>query len=355
MSLTPDNLSDLNLAPPSWDWQPHQRVIAEQIAASTKKIIILEAEPGTGKSLIPIAAAKSIGKSAIVLTQTRQLEDQYMRDFPSLVKMEGRRWFTCNVTGGKADQAPCTVGVRCDKAGQWNRETKMPIGNPECNYFRHKAKARRAQISIHNYAYWLGEVQSAGIFSQPDWIVCDEAHELDRLLMENGAVEVAYTNMHKFKVTPSNTINSLDDLCDWADYAEPIITESIRQLAGRAADLGMPVDSIDGLRPVIDLDHVVRNEQVMEVITEYRAAIQLQDAIIHIRSRRDDDKYVIDRDDRSVSIKPIFGAASFRQLVNTARDKVINTWPLVKTGTHQLHRKTSDGQFKPYSHVYPIT
>lgn len=327
MTLVPTTLRDIRIAPPLWEWREGQHDLAERIAASDKKIIIMEAEPGVGKSVIPIAAAKSQGKNAIVLVQTRQLEAQYLRDFPSMKMMQGRRWFKCNIGAGNADSAPCTIGVRCELAGRWDRVTKQPIGTPTCHYFRQKAAAKRAQVSIHNYAYWLGESQSAGIFASTDWIICDEAHELDRILMANDVIEISFTSMADFSIYPQRSMpTNIEGVVAWAKRSQPAVDERITNIIQRAEAAGLPIDTetASGVpRPVIAAEAIPKSDVIMKIISELRTANNLYDSIGRIASLRDDSTWVVDRDDRALFLKPIFGRLGFKQILLAAKEKVI--------------------------------
>src|SRR3990167_4796158 len=91
-------------------WRHGQREAIEAIAESKKRIIILEAPPGTGKSGIAIGAARLMGaRRSVVLCSTLQLMDQYLATAPDLKTVRGRANFDCMVQPTTADDAPCTV------------------------------------------------------------------------------------------------------------------------------------------------------------------------------------------------------------------------------------------------------
>ena len=70
------------------EWRPGQRETVERVLAAFlkgKKTVILEAPTGSGKSLIAAAVAKSLGLTTMILTQTKQLGQQYIDSFDFII------------------------------------------------------------------------------------------------------------------------------------------------------------------------------------------------------------------------------------------------------------------------------
>jgi Rad3-related DNA helicase len=136
---------------------------------------MLVAPTGFGKSLAYMAMAQLSGGRTVVLTATKALQDQLVRDFAvlGLYDVRGRSAYECTLAryvpslahltrpGMTAANAPCRFGFKCplqEAAG--------------CPYFDRVKQARREQLVVTNYDFWLyndiGEV---------DLLVMDEAHQ----------------------------------------------------------------------------------------------------------------------------------------------------------------------------------
>ena len=76
-----------------------QSLVLKEIStgfASGHKYIILEAPTGFGKSPVAIAVALTLGTNYIC-TSTKDLQSQYVRDFPFLKIAKGKNNFSCEV------------------------------------------------------------------------------------------------------------------------------------------------------------------------------------------------------------------------------------------------------------------
>lgn len=310
MTTVPAELRDLKLTPKDWVWRPGQREAAQAVLDSKKKIVLLEMECGAGKSLIPIAAATTARVRTAVLIQTIQLQEQYQRDFP-VELMVGRRHYTCNVNDGPADRAPCTAGIRCSLKGSW--KNGMPIGAaPQCNYFAAKAINATAPISIQNYAFWLSETANDGSsFSSMDWIICDEAHEIDQICMQAGIIELTYSILDDIK--SPELPRKIEDVPAFA-------TECDKLLATYIATHNLQIVDLEGDYQ-IDLS---TNKSEMEKIARLR---RFRRSLEQLRDLTPDDfdKWVIDDtgSQHMWQVKPIFGKYAFRRIIDAAQHKVV--------------------------------
>jgi Rad3-related DNA helicase len=78
------------------------------------RYIVLEAGTGTGKSAIAATLA-NIADSSYILTVTKQLQDQYLKDFNEFKVVKGRSNFKCRQYPGHAcDEGKCILeGYNC--------------------------------------------------------------------------------------------------------------------------------------------------------------------------------------------------------------------------------------------------
>lgn len=94
------------------------------------KIVVLEAPTGFGKSPVAIALARALG-SSYICSATKDLQTQYVRDFPFLRAVKGMGNFTCPV---KEDFIKNGT-YACGKCGILNRNEAKKRTNPdECDH-----------------------------------------------------------------------------------------------------------------------------------------------------------------------------------------------------------------------------
>jgi len=155
--------SHLGFRQPSW--RPGQLPAIARITDSRQSTRFsgLSAPTGFGKSLVYLAAAKLIGRT-VVLTSTKALQDQLVRDVPDAVTVKGRSEFPCLYHGGRhtAEAGVCRMRVRC------------PYKDNGCRYWLQIEYAKLADLVITNYAFWL--TARAADLRDFDLLVLDEAH-----------------------------------------------------------------------------------------------------------------------------------------------------------------------------------
>jgi len=316
--VIPNDLGSLNITPPNWQWQGDQQELANRIANSTKKIIMLEAECGTGKSVIPIAAAAAAGKEAVILIRTIQLQEQYLRDINGLVMLTGRSRYQCEITGNSAEWAPCTIGMRCSLKGQWRRG--KPLTTPECSYYRHKAVAANSQFKVLNYSYWLREIRGVqSTFDRVDWIVCDEAHEIEQVLMDAGIIIMRRSSVKNYiaEVPDDKTV---EGWMEWANKHASAVGKLLATVTAQAKEAGLIEDPESPPLYVLDPN----SAEAKAIIERFRELKALSENLSEILAITDPEKWVYDgSDNRAYLIEPCYGAPAFKKLLACANDKVI--------------------------------
>ena len=149
-------------------WRPQQVQALDWLVSHTKRFSEANLPVGTGKSLIAWAYPKLLGARAVILTETRGLQDQYERDLreAGLYDIRGMQNYPCHalVDLEKCDAGPCLDGEAC----VWR--------NAGCAYFDREKEAANAQIIVTNYAYWYAH--ESGVLGPRDVLICDEAHSL---------------------------------------------------------------------------------------------------------------------------------------------------------------------------------
>jgi Rad3-related DNA helicase len=332
--VVPERLSDILGAPKGYEWREQQPELTQKILDSDKPVVMLQAEPGVGKTLMAWAVTQLSPGSSIILVQTRQLERQYLGDHGDLRMIEGRSHFTCNLTGDRASEAPCTVGVRCDLKGKRARGTNFYRVVPTCNYYLTKMKAEQAKASVHNYAYWLGETRynTETRFKDKAWIVCDEAHQIQQILMASEVIDLRYKQLisHGLLRPPED---SIEKLIAWANDSYDVVEIERNEKIIQARAAGLPIPDDDGeysdflegyegnfwsLTEDIEL-----SDEMLGMVRQVSAITRLAGDLAGIRAIALDepDEWIIDTttDNAVMSIRPIFGKRGFQRIRKAGR------------------------------------
>lgn len=180
------------------EWRDGQDRALSRVLHSKKRIIVIDAPTGIGKSLIGVLAGVFPGDRMIYLTATRGQQDQVEKDFREvgLVDIRGMGNYTCRgldegefpvemsqwkathqhvlASGGrpKCDDGPCLDGARCS----------FRAAGAGCHYYEQYRRAQGAMSVVTNYAFWLHHKAGDDDLGGAAVLVCDEAHELERLI-----------------------------------------------------------------------------------------------------------------------------------------------------------------------------
>lgn len=193
-----------------------QKRVLEKVAQNweTKKYFILQCGTGVGKSAI----AKTIANwssSAYIVTETKQLMDQYVHDFNTydMADIKGRSNYDC----AKYARFDCS-NAPCNFMSSKRAHSISCYG--DCPYLVQRGKAQNAHTALTSYAYMfkIGEIIAKnakdnsvpGSWTPREVMVFDEAHSLEDRI-------VAYS---QFYISPKelNEKASLFDYCDKEEY-----------------------------------------------------------------------------------------------------------------------------------------
>ena len=153
------------------------------------KYIILEAGTGTGKSAIAATLA-SIYDSTYILTVTKQLQDQYLKDFKDLgfKVVKGRANFKCrkyaedNISQN-CDEGRCIIeGYSCEYSLK-NKYGEDITREGTCHYDYQKLLGLISDVVISNYAYMFLELNYVQDFTKRELMIFDEAHNIESSIM----------------------------------------------------------------------------------------------------------------------------------------------------------------------------
>lgn len=200
--------------------------ITEIFEAITKgyKFIILEAGTGTGKSAIAATLA-NMHESSYILTITKQLQDQYLKDFNDFKLVKGRSNFLCKSYLKDNIHHNCSEG-KCIIEG-YNCPYSIKNENPPtCHYYHQKYLALNSKTVITNYPYMFLELNYVEDFTKRNLLICDEAHNLESMLMNQLKLEFSKNELKEY-IKYELTDDKIYDLnnasyTEWIGFIEEI-------------------------------------------------------------------------------------------------------------------------------------
>ena len=212
----------------------------ENTFSSGYKKVIISAPTGIGKSYIAKAIANSKDSSFIV-TSTKQLQDQYFKDFPKLKTIKGMSNFPCyqlmDLEKLNDVKKALNKGLTCEKGqctGMKNGQSKKTCkykpdkesksDDPICIYYNQKIKGLESPQTILNYALYFqlkkfqphtpGVSREIGIF--------DEAHTIENEIVRFLGLDIwaGYLN----DVGISSTRYKFDDISEITQLLDDLRT-----------------------------------------------------------------------------------------------------------------------------------
>jgi len=121
------------------EFRPAQLEAFQYVLTSDKRVSMIGAPTGVGKSGIAYGIARLLGGRVNILTANTGLEDQYVNDgFEGLVNVRGQANYECWEGGTCADGKRLGCGDR-----------------DSCPYSVAREVADYSEIVVQNYAYWL--------------------------------------------------------------------------------------------------------------------------------------------------------------------------------------------------------
>lgn len=162
--------SDLLEAGQFGGWYPGQQDLllhALEWYYSQSQYLGISVPTGMGKSLIALLLTKMTGTRSVILTATKGLTHQYLRDCGDIGgrEVKGRNNFPCLLSPEySAEDGICNLGMVCDL-------------RDECPYRIQLEAARGSRLVITNYAYWLAQTNyTHDGLGGTGLLICDEAH-----------------------------------------------------------------------------------------------------------------------------------------------------------------------------------
>lgn len=200
-------------------WRPHQAETILDILASEKRIVVLVAPMGSGKSLVASAIPAAESSTSVVLTKHKSLQDQYQRDFPEYLSLKGMSNYNCILPewfGIPVDQAPCQSSYKCE------------LRKDTCPYYSLTSAAVSARNVVTNYDYALHSLAytQARFIATKKWLIADEAQFLDAQLTNLAAVKVEGRQFQYLNPRVQGSTR-LEDWLRWANEKRKVLQPKV--------------------------------------------------------------------------------------------------------------------------------
>jgi Rad3-related DNA helicase len=216
----PKFFSDLSLPPKFTAMRPQQAQMAERIALSMleAKTTVHAAPTGVGKTLAYVAAGRLAAERMVILTATKTLQNQILREFPKLVvDLRGASNFDCHDHPGLDCGLSRRLGHHCR----------------ECPYQQQLESAMRTPAVVTNYAMWFA-LRKSGISFPVDLLVMDEAHMVMDMITSHCSVRLSHSELsqlQRYEPSPES-----DNPKQWAEWALKIELQVRKLLESSASD-----------------------------------------------------------------------------------------------------------------------
>lgn len=179
---------DLGLPKKFSTWRRSQLEGIDTILYEDQHNIALCQPTGSGKSILAPALHKITDARVTVLTATKGMQEQYLDDFRNsgMVEIKGRNNYACK------DSPPgrkwtCEVGAE---------EGCTHLGMPSCPFSKRVERFRERNLGVTNYQMYMhGHRQIGFLGPPPDYLVCDEAHEIVRQLETFLNIHLTWTDL----------------------------------------------------------------------------------------------------------------------------------------------------------------
>jgi ATP-dependent DNA helicase DinG len=195
----------------SWNYPKPPRAeqveILDFISGSKVDTVLVHAPAGVGKSAICASLAQS--DTGAVITPHKLLQDQYLRDWPSAKVLKGKVNYECSAAlmQSRANSTTHVFGSgTCKAGGMWCREGSCP-------YKCAKESFLNSKMGVTNYNWLLSSIKGATEVPH-DWLLFDEAHELEPKLIDTAAIEITEDFCVKHSA-PFELFDSEEDAKEW--------------------------------------------------------------------------------------------------------------------------------------------
>lgn len=217
--------------PPKFDsWRSGQEQAITEMLNSKKRVTAVSAPTGFGKSPAYIGYAILSSQPTCIVTNSRGLQDQLMRDFSciGLVDIRGRSNYQC--------------AAREDYTCQEGYATQCPYkGTVGCPASQAEMRAASSSLVVTNYDKWIASRRFGNGLSHFTQVIFDEGHDAPDAVAKAMQVEISdreVTDILKLDYPRGTDVFGCWKV--WASYARTVTEELIREQKYKISTVSSP-------------------------------------------------------------------------------------------------------------------
>ncbi len=165
--------SEIGLPAKYNQWRRGQEDGIQFMLESEKRISVLAAPTGWGKQGAVLAFAKLSEKATCIVTASRGLQDQYVREGKALglVDLRGKNNYPCN--------------MRADYTCEEGSHARCPYkGSMACPASQAETRASISNLVVTNYSKWCHSKRYSSGMAHFEQVIFDECHEMPEALAQ---------------------------------------------------------------------------------------------------------------------------------------------------------------------------
>lgn len=238
IDLVPESPTDLGLPHPTWRQYQREAVASTLDGFERGHKVLISAPTGSGKTVIGSAVARVQGGTSMFLAHTIYLQRQQLRTLLQAATATGRANHRCLLPDPfgqelTAAEAPCP----CHHAKEGG-----------CGYYNQLFACSDADEVVLNYAYAVRVCKARGMkvttmdlesgmevplvlpnpFVNRGLLVCDEAHLLERALIDADTIEVSRRTFDRLRVPLPSTA----EMGAWQEWANKWVMPVANRVTG---------------------------------------------------------------------------------------------------------------------------
>jgi len=175
---------------------------------------------GMGKSLSALLLSRLSEARTVILTATKGLQEQYIRDCRDLgsVLVKGQNNFPCILVNGlTADEGPCHDGLPCAVREQ-------------CPYRVQLKNALDSNLVITNYAYWLAQTNFSSGLGNFGLLIADESHQCFNAMENYLTIFLSRLDIQLIGINFPESADQWNVWQSWAEVSTPIAADAINRV-----------------------------------------------------------------------------------------------------------------------------
>lgn len=175
---------------------------------------------------------------AFALTITKQLQDQYVELFENTQHLKGKSNYKCNIDENfDVESAPCIFSTTLRNTC-WS-------GN-KCSYYNERNSSIISKFSVLNYSMFLA---LPGHVKRRNFIICDEASELEEELANRYGVTIDYAKLKLAGIeVPKVTTDAYERVFTWINNLHSDVNEECNDLKEKMSNKTTPISLGDRIK-----------------------------------------------------------------------------------------------------------